>query len=109
MYFPVPFWLTFAVARAHPIAIDPDSLSGWRLLEDCRARLETSAAGFTLPPSPFCAEARRHLALAGSLSLFLFGLLNPIVRTLRALGAASKVRRIQEEVRGRAVSQLCSA
>ena len=54
--FPVPFWLTFAVARAHPIVIDPDPLSGWRLLEDCRARLETSAAGFALPPS--CAAAR---------------------------------------------------
>lgn len=90
------------MARGKPIEIDPDKLSGWRLLEDFRGRLGRIAAAFALHSS--FADVRRKLALVEYLSLFLFGLLNPTVRTLRGLCAASAVRRIQEEVCGRAVS-----
>ena len=87
---------------AADIKIDPAKLSGWRLLADFRVRLERLARDLPLPPS--FADSRRRLAVGDYLSLFLFGLLNPTVRTLRALSAASKVQRIQEEVCGRSVS-----
>jgi hypothetical protein len=44
------------------------------------------------------------LFLANYLSLFLFGLLNPVVRTMRALCAASRLPRVQEEICQSAVS-----
>ena len=87
---------------AADIKIDPAKLSGWRLLADFRVRLDRLARDLPLPPS--FADSRRLLAVGDYLSLFLFGLLNPTVRTLRALSAASKVQRIQEEVCGRSVS-----
>lgn len=90
------------MARRTPIEVDPDKLSGWRLLEDFRARLGRLAAGFALHPS--FADVRRRLAVAEYLSLFLFGLLNPTVRTVRGLCAASKVQRVQREICGRGVS-----
>ena len=38
------------------------------------------------------------------LSLFLFGLVNPVLRTVRALSAASALERVQREVCGQRVS-----
>lgn len=90
------------MARSTPSQIDPEKLSGWRLLENFRARLERLAVAFPLPPS--FADVRRKLAAGEYLGLFLFGLLNPTVRTLRGLCAASKVERVQREVCGRPVS-----
>lgn len=90
------------MARSTPSQIDPEKLSGWRLLENFRARLERLATQFPLHPS--FADVRRKLAAGEYLCLFLFGLLNPTVRTLRGLCAASKVERVQREVCGRAVS-----
>ena len=89
------------MARA-PIQIDPDQLSGWRLLEDFRQRLPRLMLAAPLHPS--FADPRRLLAAADYLSLFLFGLLNPVARTMQALCAASKIQRVQNEVCGRAVS-----
>jgi hypothetical protein len=50
------------------------------------------------------ADPRRQLELAQYLSLFLFGLFNPVVKTMRGLCAASQFERVQGEVIGRAVS-----
>lgn len=90
------------MARPTLSKIDPEKLSGWRLLENFRARLERLAAQFPLHPS--FADVRRKLAAGEYLCLFLFGLLNPTVRTLRGLCAASEVERVQREVCGRPVS-----
>lgn len=49
-------------------------------------------------------ERNRTLQLGGYLSLFLFGLFNPVVRTMRGLCAATKLPRVQREVSGVAVS-----
>jgi len=84
------------VAHTATIPIDPAKLSGWRLLEDFRGRLERLATDLPLHPS--LEDPRRQLALSDYLPLFLFGLLNPTVRTLRGLSAASKIQRVQEEV-----------
>lgn len=50
------------------------------------------------------ADPRRRLDLGSYLGLYLFGLLNPVVTTMRGLCAASRLSRVQEEVCGRAVS-----
>lgn len=102
LYFCRPFWLTLAVARRTTLEIDPDQLSGWRLLDDFRQRLVRLVLDLPLPAS--LADPRRKLALSEYLCLFLFGLLNPTVRTLRGLSAASRLQRVQEEVCGREVS-----
>jgi len=90
------------VAPLTPNEIDPKKLSGWRLLENFRTRLERLATQFPLHPS--FADVRRKLAAGEYLCLFLFGLLNPTVRTLRGLCASSQVERVQREVCGRPVS-----
>lgn len=76
--------------------IDPKKLSGWRLLKDFHSRLESITAGVKLHPT--FEDPRRRLLAGDYLSLFLFGLLNPTVRTLRGLSSASKIQRVQEEV-----------
>lgn len=50
------------------------------------------------------ADARRTCAYAHYLSLFLFGLFNPVLKTMRALCAASQLPRVQREVSGQSVS-----
>lgn len=50
------------------------------------------------------AHPRRKLELAQYLSLFLFGLFNPVVKTMRGLCAATEFERVQQEVSGRTVS-----
>lgn len=49
-------------------------------------------------------DPRRQLELGQYLGLFLFGLLNPAVRTMRALCSASKLERLQREICGNPVS-----
>jgi hypothetical protein len=50
------------------------------------------------------ADPERQLKLEQYLSLFLFGMFNPVVETMRGLCAASQLRRVQREVCGRTVS-----
>jgi len=90
------------VARRTTSQLDPDKLSGWRLLDDFRQCLVRLALDFPLTGS--LVDPRRKLALSEYLCLFLFGLLNPTVRTLRGLSAASRLQRVQEEICGREVS-----
>lgn len=49
-------------------------------------------------------DPRRRLLHGQYLSLFLLGLVNPVVRTMRALCAASELKRVQQEVCGYRVS-----
>jgi hypothetical protein len=53
---------------------------------------------------PSWSDARRKCQHADYLSLFLFGLFNPVLKTLRALSAASQLPRVQREVSGQALS-----
>lgn len=87
---------------AQPITIDPAQLSGWRLLEHFRQRLDRVILDAPLHPS--FADPRRLLTASDYLCLFLFGLLNPVARTMQGLCAASQIQRVQDEVCGRAVS-----
>ena len=54
-------------------------------------------------PSTF-ADTARDLTISNYLSLFLFGLFNPVVESMRALCQASHLERVQREICGRPVS-----
>ncbi len=75
----------------------------WRLVEAFRRRLE-KVLGPVQGGHPSWADPERRLLYADYLSLFLFGLLNPVVRTLRGLCSASHLQRVQEQVCTRPVS-----
>jgi hypothetical protein len=72
-------------------------LHRWRLVTDFRQRLE-KVLGPVAGGHPSWAEPQRRLLYSDYLSLFLFGLLNPVVRTMRALCSASRLERIQREI-----------
>lgn len=77
-------------------------LQQWRLLESFGARVAELAIERGVAAS--WADPRRHLLHGQYLSLFLFGLVNPVLRTVRALCAASALGRVQREVCGERVS-----
>ncbi|HBZ55596.1 MAG TPA: IS4 family transposase, partial [Syntrophobacteraceae bacterium] len=82
--------------------IDPAKLSHWKLLREFRLRLAAAQTGsLTAVPDE---DPKRKLLQEDYFSLFLFGLLNPVVTTMRGLCAASKFERVQDEVCGRPVS-----
>jgi len=76
-------------------------LQRWRLIE--RFQAELAQAGDTAGGSTW-SDPRRRLELGEYLGLYLFGLLNPVVKTMRGLCAASGLDRVQEEICGRPVS-----
>jgi Transposase DDE domain len=89
-------------AAAAP-AIREKDLQRWRLVERFQAALaaEVEKRG---GPAGTWADPKRQLELPEYLSLFLFGLFNPVVETMRGLCEASQLERVQREVCGRPVS-----
>jgi hypothetical protein len=90
------------VSRAAELNFTEAELRHWKLLADFRRRLTQAATGSGLHRS--FQDSKRLLLLADYLSLFLFGLLNPVVRTMRGLCAASDLARVRQEVCRRHVS-----
>lgn len=82
--------------RSKKIDLTERDLSRWRLIEDFKRRLAQAAQECQLHPT--WEDPKRLLAYTDYLSLFLFGLLNPAVRTMRALCEASQLQRTQEEI-----------
>jgi hypothetical protein len=82
--------------------IKESELSNWKLLREFRERLAQAQAQMGVHPS--FEDPARLLMMGDYLSLYLFGLLNPVVRTMRALCGASELKRVQEEVCGGHVS-----
>lgn len=81
--------------------LSEEDLRHWRVMDVFRRELKRIAvpqAGSTW------ADAERKLQLAEYLSLFLFGLLNPILATTRSLCAASDLARVRKELSGGHVS-----
>lgn len=75
-------------------------LRSWKLVEVVRDLLVDE-----LERQPLgSADPRRLLAAVGYFCLILFGLFNPVVRTLRGLSRASRLPRVQRRVCGAAVS-----
>lgn len=77
-------------------------LHQWQLLQVFGERVAELATERGVAAS--WADPRRHLLYGQYLSLFLFGLVNPVLRTVRALSAASALERVQREVCGQRVS-----
>jgi hypothetical protein len=71
-------------------------LRNWKLLRDFQERLDVAWAG--QPCHPSWENPQRRLAAAEYLSLFLFGLLNPVLTSMRGLCQASRLARVQKEV-----------
>jgi Transposase DDE domain len=83
--------------------IDEKKLSSWKLLDDFRQRLaRAQAAAPTREKRPGGPD--RLLLEEDYFSLFLFGLLNPVVDSMRGLCGASHLKRVQKEVCTRPVS-----
>jgi hypothetical protein len=89
------------VNDAQPIVSEKE-LRQWNLLADFREALAGLLPKAELHPS--FQDPRRGLQYAEYLSLFLFGLFNPTLKTMRALCAASQLERVQREVCGKSVS-----
>jgi hypothetical protein len=77
-------------------------LSRWKLVGEFQDRLRKARRG--MPLDPTWTHPERQLQLEDYLSLYLLGLLNPVVRTMRGLCEASRLKRVQEEVCFRPVS-----
>ena len=90
------------MANAKPI-IDEKKLSSWKLLDEFRRRLAAVQAR-TAKPEVRPGGPKRQLLEEDYFSLILFGLFNPIIKTMRGLCAASHLERVQNEVCGRPVS-----
>lgn len=83
-------------------SIAEKELSHWRLVETFRAALENVYGSAPLPAT--CQDPRRTLHYPSYLSLFLLGLFNPVVSSMRGLCAASHLPRVQKTITGGAVS-----
>ena len=79
-----------------------EDLPHWKVLEVFRAAFLRAVQEKELHPG--FQDPDRRLKHADYLSLFLFGLFNPVLKTMRALCAASQLKRVQEEVCQRPVS-----
>jgi hypothetical protein len=84
------------------IELTERQLCRWKLIEDFKARLAEAAT--KCPLHPTWQDPQRLLQYSDYLSLFLFALLNPAVRTLRGVCELSQLQRIQQEICCRPVS-----
>ena len=76
--------------------ISEEQLSRWRLIEEFERRLKKAAAAGKEPRT--FTDPRRKLGQKDYLSLLLFGLFNPVVDSMWGLCAASRLRRVREEI-----------
>jgi hypothetical protein len=86
-------------ARSSLTAAD---LQHWRLLDEFSQIVERVCA--RSPRHPSLSDPDRDLSVCHYLGLFLFGLFNPVVESMRALCQASQLERVQQEICGRSVS-----
>jgi hypothetical protein len=91
------------VGRAKEI-IDEKKLRSWKLLEDFRCRLAKVSAAASPAQEKRAGGPERLLLQEDYFSLMLFGLLNPVIDSMRGLCAASQFKKVQDEVCGRKVS-----
>lgn len=91
-----------AAATQTPAFKEKD-LKQWRLIERFREALAAELSGRGGETGTW-ADPKRELHLDEYLSLFLFGMFNPVVETMRGLCAASDLGRVQREVCNRKVS-----
>lgn len=91
------------MARRSRAAIKENQLNRWRLLGEFNRQLEQALPEAELHPT--WEDPQRRLEMADYLSLFLFGIFNPVITSMRGLCQVSHLARVQEEVCQRAVSR----
>ena len=69
-------------------------LSKWKFIQSFHEALAPVLA--SAPLHPTFEDPERKLSLSGYLSLFLFGLFNPVVRSMRAVCAISSLKKVRE-------------
>lgn len=82
--------------------IEEKKLSNWKLLDAFRERL--TAARKQTPTNQRANDPKRLLLEDDYFSLMFFGMLNPVVESMRGLCAISNIKRVQEDVCARPVS-----
>jgi hypothetical protein len=87
------------VARPKKTEIGHKDLRGFRLLEHFQKVLERVESKF--PQHPAFWDPRRRLDVSRYLSLYLFGVFNPILDSMRGLCAATDLKAVQEISGGR--------
>jgi hypothetical protein len=87
---------------ASELKFSSQDLHHWKVIEVFREVLLKAVEQKELHPG--FQDPDRLLHHAEYLSLFLFGLFNPVVKTMRALCASSHLKRVQDEVCNRPVS-----
>jgi hypothetical protein len=90
-----------ASERQAPIA--ENQLHRWRLITEFNRCLDNAFAGAKLHPT--WEDPQRSLQIADYLSLFLLGVFNPVITSMRGLCQASQLQRVQAEVCRQAVSK----
>ena len=84
------------------LRLSEKDLQQWDLLATFRRHLLARCRPESLHRS--WADPRRHLLYADYLSVYLFGLLNPALKTMQALCAASQLARVRREVCTQSIS-----
>ena len=85
-----------ASTSAKKPAVNEKDLRYWKLLSVFQEAVEKVYA--KAPLHPTFEDKRRQLDYGSYLSLFLFGLLNPVVESMRGLCAVSRLERVQREL-----------
>src|SRR4051812_12865487 len=78
--------------------ISESELRNWKLLKNFQRRLEAHLDQRVVPE-----DLDRKLDASGYLSLLLFAMINPALKSARSLCAASRFQRMQQEVCGQPV------
>ena len=91
-----PFWLHCLISYQDSNSIDSRQLKHWRLIESFKEVLNKCAKDTSLHPT--WEHRARALQCSDYLSLLLFGLINPVVKTTRALCQASRLKRVATDV-----------
>jgi hypothetical protein len=84
------------VATECPAPITDSQLLRWRLVEEFTERLRVCLGNAKLHPT--WTDPQRSLELSEYLGLFLLGVYNPVLRSMRGLCRASHLQRVQREV-----------
>ena len=81
---------------ASPEQLTEKELTNWKLLEGFQKALARVIKSTRLHPS--FSDPQRLLTCSSYLSLFLFGLFNPVVKSMRALCAITHLKKVRETV-----------
>jgi hypothetical protein len=88
--------------ESEPRRLTEEDLGHWKLLCSFRQAAEKV---FGAPGGASWEDPKRKLSALDYLSLFLFGLLNPVAQTLRGFAESSRLERVQKEVCSRRVAR----